>query len=161
MAFFLAPLLGMGAGGAAAAGGTAAGAAGGGGLLSGLLGGAGGAGGISALSGAGSGAGPMSQVGAAGAMKLPMGGAGAGGGGFWGQFGQLFKGQDGAQNATAMAGQLLGGGGNSKISTMAQLMRGPTMPFLPHLNTSQVGPNQNPGMANLASLLQQIAGRRG
>lgn len=98
-------------------------------------------------------------AGAAGAGAGAAGGA-AGGAGIWGQFSSMFKGPQGGENAAGMMGGLLSPG-PSKISTLAQLMRGPTMPFLPHLNTSQVGPNSNPGLVGLASLLQQIASRRG
>lgn len=124
--------------------------------------GAGGAGGLSSLLGA---AAPgMSQVGAAGAMKL--GGAGGmklGGGGapdFWSQFTQTLKGPGGAANAVDMVGAATAGQGDA-MRRLSSTFRGPTMPFLPHLNTSQVGPNRNPGQEGLAMLLQQIAGRRG
>jgi hypothetical protein len=35
------------------------------------------------------------------------------------------------------------------------------MPLMPHLNTSQVGPNLNPGQMGLSQLLATIATRRG
>ena len=129
---------------------------------------------IPALLAAGGGAGAMSAAGGAGAAA---GGAGAaagaaGAGGFWSQFGGMFGkggggmgGQQGGgmANMTGMLGGLGIGGGklNASISQLSQMMRGPTMPFLPHLNTSQVGPNTNPGLIGLASLLQQISARRG
>lgn len=125
---------------------------------------------IPALLAAGGGAGALGAVGgAAGGMTAGAGAAGAAGaGGFWNQFGSMFgkgAGQQGGgmANATGMLGSLGVGGGklNASISQLAQLMRGPTMPFLPNLNTSQVGPNTNPGLIGLASLLQQISARRG
>ncbi len=126
------------------------------------------------LAAGGIGAGATGAVaGGAGAAAGGLGAAGAGAGaagagGFWGQFGNMFGKGGGQQgggmaNMTGMMGGLGIGGGklNSSISQLSQLMRGPTMPFLPHLNTSQVGPNHNPGLIGLASLLQQISSRRG
>lgn len=102
---------------------------------------------------------PLMAGGATAATGMGAGGA-AGGGGFWGQFSQMMKGPGGAANAVDLMGAATAGMGDS-YRRLSSTFRGPTMPFLPHLNTSQVGPNRNPGQENLAMLLQQIAGRRG
>lgn len=62
----------------------------------------------------------------------------------------------GAQLVTAYLDNL-----ENRTGRLAEMVRGPTMPFMPKLNTSQVGPNLNPGQVGLAQLLSQIATRRG
>lgn len=141
--------------------------------------GAGGMGGLSALLAGG-------QAGA-----MPAAGAGTVGGGnpsFWAQFAQMYGGSGATPQINSARPPASGGGQSSnpytdKLSQMgvpgvdlitayldnlenrtgrlSEMVRGPTMPFLPKLNTSQVGPNINPGQIGLAQLLSQIATRRG
>lgn len=121
--------------------------------------------------GAGLGAGFGTAASSAGAGAVGAGAAG--GAGFWGQFGQMFGGGGGGMaggmggmsgqtqgNAMSGLGALLSGKGDA-MRRLSATFRGPTMPFLPHLNTSQVGPNVNPGQIGLSQLLAQIATRRG
>lgn len=140
--------------------------------------GAGGMGGLSALL-AGGQAGPgMAGVGA--------GTTGGGSPGFWQQFAQQYGGAGATPQINSARPPTSGGGKSSnpytdKLSQMgvpgvdlitayldnlenrtgrlSEMVRGPTMPFLPKLNTSQVGPNGNPGQIGLAQLLTQIATR--
>lgn len=125
--------------------------------------------------GLGAGLGTAASSAGAGIGAGAMGAGAAGGAGFWGQFGQMFGGGGGGGmpggmgggmsgqtqgNAMSGLGALLSGKGDA-MRRLSATFRGPTMPFLPHLNTSQVGPNVNPGQIGLSQLLAQIATRRG
>lgn len=155
---------GMAAGGGAAAGGGMA--AGGG--LSGLL----------------AGMGRFGAPGTPGAVGgTPMAGGAPGGAqpSFWQQFQQMYGGGGGAPGAAPASGGApapsnpftakMGQGAQlatayldnleNRVGRLSEMYRGPTMPFRPHLNTSQVGPNVNPGQIGLSQLLASIATRRG
>lgn len=119
----------------------------------------------------------------AGAKLGAAGGAGAAGPSFWTRFSQMF----GRGGVPGMApGMGSGGGGpassnpftsklgsgaelvtayldnlENRIGRSSEMFRGPTTPFLPHLNTGGAGPNINPGQEQLAALLRAIASRRG
>lgn len=97
---------------------------------------------------------------------------------FWQQFAQMYgaggasAGQPSAQTRSSNPFTDKMGQGSQLITAyldnlenragrLSEMVRGPTMPFLPNLNTSQVGPNINPGQVGLAQLLAQIATRRG
>lgn len=157
-------------------------------LLAMLAGGAGaGSGGLASLLGGGGGAGfagvgsQFATPGLAGSVNgMPMVSSMASGGSpaFWQQFSQMYgsgaapgghaspqqrssnpftdKLGQGSQLITAYLDNL-----ENRTGRLSEMVRGPTMPFLPKLNTSQVGPNINPGQIGLAQLLAQIATRRG
>lgn len=113
--------------------------------------------------------------------------AGGGSPAFWQQFSQAF-GAGGAPSINSARPPASGGGGSSNPFTdkigqygakggelitayldnlenragrLSEMVRGPTMPFMPKLNTGPVGPNVNPGQMGLANLLAQITSRRG
>lgn len=169
MAIPFAAIAGLGGMGGMGAG--AGGAAEGGGGLSGLL----------------AGMGRFGAPGTPGAVGgTPMAGGampgGAQGGGFWQQFQSMYgggapggapttggaapsnpftaklgkMGMPGVETATAYLDNL-----ENRVGRLSEMYRGPTMPFRPHLNTSQVGPNMNPGQMGLSQLLASIATRRG
>lgn len=101
--------------------------------------------------------------------------------GFWQQFAQMY-GQGGQPQAAQTGAPAVHGSSNpftdkmgqgaqmatayldnleNRAGRLGEMLRGPTMPFMPKLNTSAVGPNVNPGQVGLAALLAQIATRRG
>lgn len=159
--------------------------AGGGGGLSALLGGgaAAGAGGAAGAAGAGGMTAGLSKFavpgapGAVGGTPMASGGMAASKPGFWQQFSSMYGGGGGSQAAPQGGApsnpftSKLGPGAQlatgyldnleNRAGRLGEMLRGPTMPFLPHLNTSQVGPNKNPGQIGLSHLLAQIATRRG
>jgi hypothetical protein len=111
-------------------------------------------------------------AGSAGGLTAGAAGAGAaaGGGSLWQQFQSMYGGgaggmgggPSGQTQGAAMGGlgALLSGKGDA-MRRLSATFRGPTMPLMPHLNTSQVGPNLNPGQMGLSQLLATIATRRG
>lgn len=121
--------------------------------------------------------------GAVGGTPMAGGPAAQGGGGFWQQFQQMYGGgmpQGGAPQGggappsnpfTAKIGPMGAKGAEivtayldnleNRIGRASEMYRGPTMPFRPHLNTSQAGPLPNPGQMGLSQLLASIATRRG
>ena len=153
----------------------------GGGGLAGLLGGGAGAGagGFGAIASRFATPGVAGSVGGAPMAGGMPSGAGADSAGFWQKFMQQYGGGGGQAPAQA-GGQAppsnpftakLGQGAQlgtayldnleNRAGRLGEMLRGPTMPFMPNLNTSQVGPNTNPGQMGLGALLAQIATRRG
>lgn len=117
-------------------------------------------------------------AGSVGGAPVVQSAANGGSPAFWQQFAQMYGGGGGAAGQPAAQTRSSNPftdkmGQDSQLITayldnlenragrLSEMVRGPTMPFLPNLNTSQVGPNINPGQVGLAQLLAQIATRRG